>query len=40
MIYKKKLEKATNENNVAEDWALIMEIVDEINQTNRYFSLL
>lgn len=30
------LEKATNENNVTEDWGLIMEIVDQINQSNRY----
>jgi hypothetical protein len=28
-------EKATNENNVSEDWALFLEIVDEINQTTR-----
>ena len=27
--------KATNENNVSEDWALFLEIVDEINQTKR-----
>ena len=30
------LEKVTNENNVTEDWGLIMDIVDLINQSNEW----
>ena len=29
------IDKATNENNVSEDWGLTFEIVDQINQTNK-----
>lgn len=29
------IDKVTNENNVSEDWTLLFEIVDQINQSNR-----